>query len=166
MRWFKALTPRADRDSPEVEVRRRLSEIDQLFGSYRKPQEFVSPDHCEECREHNETLLKHTVKSISLAELGTPTWDPICFTSMEGLRYYMPALARLSLGSGDEYYLSSFISHLSPKTRLNSFTLEEREVLSRFLESLWALRAEEIESSSDSDRLAKLIGRLKNQKPA
>lgn len=45
-------------------------------------------------------------KPTIIEQLGYPGWDPICFINTnEGFQYYLPALARLCLKTGEEYYL-------------------------------------------------------------
>ena len=53
-----------------------------------KPAHFVDHRHCCECAEHDETLTTFDVDSIDLQQLGNPGWDPLCFSSSEGLIYY------------------------------------------------------------------------------
>lgn len=134
--------------------------IDALFGATAKPEHFTNFRHCDECREHDETLRAHTRESISLAELGNPGWDPICFVnSIEGFRYYLPALARLSLGRGDGYYLSQFLFHLNPE-RISALRETECQALADFLEHLMETMPEEIEENLDSDDLLARIETL------
>jgi hypothetical protein len=81
-----------------------------------KPEHFTDHRHCCECAEHDQTLLAHDVDSISVEELGHPGWDPLCFTSAEGLLYYLPALIRLTLETIDnreETYLEQMLFHLT-----------------------------------------------------
>jgi hypothetical protein len=78
-----------------------------------KPGEFTDSTHCDECAEHNETLLNEDLDTIGLEELGNPGWDPITLSSVAGKLYYMPAMIRLSLESLDgEFYFSQFLFHL------------------------------------------------------
>ena len=76
------------------------------FGNYR---------HCDECAVHDETLSAFDVDSIGLSQLGNPGWDPLCFSSTEGLMYYMPALIGLTMDTIDnprENYLDQLLFHL------------------------------------------------------
>ena len=80
-----------------------------------KPAHFTNYQHCCECAEHDTTLLTADVNSIGLEQLGNPGWDPLCFTSAEGLVYYMPALIRLTLetmSTPQERYLEQLLFHL------------------------------------------------------
>src|SRR5687767_15001421 len=85
-----------------------------LFNT-SKPDHFTDYQHCCECAEHDQTLLSFDHDSIGLSELGNPGWDPLCFSSPEGLIYYMPAMVRLTLDTIDnpqESYLDQFLFHL------------------------------------------------------
>ena len=127
------------------------AEIQRVFATTPKPRTFVNPNHCCECAEHNETLSTHTADTISLAELGNPGWDPICFIeSIEGFKYYIPAMTRLACGVGDNYYLDQFLFHLNNE-RVGLLSTQERCVLAGFLESLIELMPDEIERNLDTD---------------
>ena len=104
-----------------------------------KPEHFTNYTHCEECLEHDETLLSSTIDSIGLDELGNPGWDPICFSTVEGIMYYMPAFIRLSLSTmNDEFYLEQFLFHLESNGKDNNLVqacnTEQREFIKKFIE--------------------------------
>lgn len=78
-----------------------------------KPEHFTNYLHCDECAEHDETLRLSDVDHIGMDELGSPAWDPICFATVEGKRYYTPAFIRLSLDTVEgDFYLDQFLFHL------------------------------------------------------
>ena len=117
-------------------------EVNVVFSS-SKPDHFGNYQHCCECAEHDETLLAHDVDSIGLEQLGHPGWDPLCFSSPEGIIYYMPALVRLTLdtiNSPPERYLGQMLFHLiqdGPDNRLiTACTTKQREFVAGFLEYL------------------------------
>jgi hypothetical protein len=86
------------------------------------PPHFCGYRHCCECAEHNEILSAFDVDSIGLRQLGNPGWDPLCFSSAEGLIYYMPALIRLTLDTIDKpgtVYLDLMLFHLIQDGRGN-----------------------------------------------
>src|SRR3712207_1738759 len=86
-----------------------------LIFNVPKPAHFGKYRHCCECAEHDETLSGSDVDSIGLEQLGNPGWDPLCFSSAEGLIYYMPALIRLTLDTIDDpqqVYLDQLLFHL------------------------------------------------------
>ena len=106
-----------------------------IFGKYDKPDFFTNLNHCDECKEHNDTLTSSSRETISLSELGNPGWDPICFINGEGMKYYFPAMVRLALNStNEEDYLSQFLSHLSSIGLFSEFTEQETEFVQRLLE--------------------------------
>jgi hypothetical protein len=114
-----------------------------LIFNVQKPAHFSDYLHCCECAEHDQILLAFDVDSIGLAQLGNPGWDPLCFSSAEGLMYYMPALIRLTLDTIDnprENYLDQMLFHLLQDgmgNRLVSACSEQqREFVADFLEYL------------------------------
>ncbi len=116
-----------------------------------KPQHFTNYRHCEECQEHDETLIGSSIDSISLEELGNPGWDPICFCGDEGKKYYMPAFIRLSLETMDsnDFYLEQFLFHLEGDGKENSLFLscnkQQRDYIVKFLEYVINSFTEQIE---------------------
>ena len=114
-----------------------------LIFNVPKPAHFGNYRHCCECAEHDETLSAYAVDSIGLEQLGHPSWNPLCFASAEGLRYYMPALIRLTLETIDnpgERYLEQMLFHFIQDgmgNRLVSVcSKEQREFVADFLEYL------------------------------
>ena len=108
-----------------------------------KPSHFTNYKHCCECAEHDETLLAFDNDSISLQQLGHPSWDPLCFSSAEGFIYYMPALVRLTLDTiekSQEMYLDQLLFHLIRDGKDNRLvkacSKEQREFITAFLEYL------------------------------
>jgi hypothetical protein len=86
-----------------------------LLFDVPKPAHFTRYWHCCECAEHDNTLMTADVDSIGLQQLGNPGWDPLCFASVQGLLYYIPALVRLALDTMDtpqERYLDQLLFHL------------------------------------------------------
>ena len=99
-----------------------------------KPQHFTDFSHCEECAEHDQVLLAADIDSIGLDELGNPGWDPLCFTSAEGKKYYLPALVRLCLATMEsEFYLAQFLFHLEGSGATNEFHASCNESQCRFI---------------------------------
>jgi hypothetical protein len=107
-----------------------------------KPEHFVK-QHCCECAEHDETLATFDVDSIGLDQLGNPGWDPMCFSSVGGVIYYMPALIRLTVDTIDkpnEVYLDQLLFHLvrdgAANDLVNACNTEQRRFIADFLEYL------------------------------
>jgi hypothetical protein len=69
-----------------------LSRIDAAFASVRKPEHFTNYEHCEECREHDELLRTRDRQTLDLKDVGNICWQPISFSSGQGVAYYFPAL--------------------------------------------------------------------------
>jgi len=136
-----------------------------------KPEHFTNYRHCCECAEHDEELLRRDVDTIGLEDLGNPGWDPLCFSSMAGLKYYLPAMVRLTLETMDTVqYVASMLFHLVKDGPGNDLVLacnrDQRAFVAAFL--VWlienhagaldeamcadnALRAHEIWSAPQSD---------------
>ncbi len=81
--------------------------------------------------------------TIGLEQLGHPSWDPLCFSSVEGLLYYLPAMIRLTLDNIEDRqnsYLDQFLFHLIQDGRDNRLVLacscEQRNFIAAFLEYL------------------------------
>lgn len=79
-----------------------LEGIRRAFAGRSRPDHFTNHLHWEECAGHDEVLCLRDLDTLSIADAANPGWDPICFISQEGFRYYFPALARLTLAEPDE----------------------------------------------------------------
>ncbi|MTW23069.1 hypothetical protein [Allochromatium palmeri] len=101
-----------------------LLRIDAAFGTVPRPEHFTNYLHCEECAEHDGLLRARDRQTLSLADVGNPGWDPLCFITPEGLAYYFPTLARLALAEPDTlygWYADQFLFHLYWGYRDNVF---------------------------------------------
>jgi len=121
-----------------------------------KPEHFTNYRHCDECQEHDETLRGTAIDTIGLAELGSPSWDPLCFCSAEGKKYFMPALVRLSLETVDDaFYFSQFLFHLEADgvdhALVKSCTGEQRAFIAAFLRHMMENHAGTIDRQRCSD---------------
>jgi hypothetical protein len=113
-------------------------EVATKLFSAPKPEHFTNYRHCCECAEHDETLLNAEIDTIGMEELGNPGWDPICFTTAEGKKYYVPAFVRLTLETiAGDFYLDQFLFHLEWDGPGNAFfascTRAQREFLASFI---------------------------------
>lgn len=138
-----------------------LQEATMLFGNVPRPEHFTDYTHCCECAEHDETLSRESIETLSYENLR-PGWDPLCFISPEGFQYYFPALVRLTLdGTGENYFIDQLIFHLESDGKRNSrylqFTPEQRSFVVRLLNYLVETRAVEIEENFDTDALFRTI---------
>jgi len=110
-----------------------LALIDQAFWGAPRPEHFTDFAHCDE---HDRTFLQHTRESLSRRALSYPGWNPVSFTTSEGYRYYIPALARIALSRKDgSEYLPQFVGDLRDELFI-SFDAEQRSALAAFLEYL------------------------------
>jgi len=130
-----------------------------LFEAQR-PEHFTNHEHCEECAEHDQTLLSSDFDTIGLDVLGNPGWEPICFTSAEGKKYFLPAFVRLSLETvDDEFYFDQFLFHLEGNGADNDFYLscstEQREFVASFISYMIENYSEQIESNFSTDEALK-----------
>lgn len=129
----------------------------QLF-KLEKPEHFTRYWHCDECAEHDEVLCQFDLETITLEQLGNPSWDPICFCSEQGKQYYLPAMVRLTLESmQDEFYLGQWLFHLQLDGPKNSFYLScsppQRTFIVDFLSYLLETYLTEIEQNMSGDDL-------------
>jgi hypothetical protein len=127
-----------------------------------KPLHFTNYQHCCECAEHDGTLLAYDVNSIGIEQLGNPGWDPLCWASVEGLLYYMPALIRLTLETMDkpqERYLDQLLFHLTRDGKdhalVRACSLEQRACIAGFLAHLMETYSAELDKCAYSDDLWK-----------
>lgn len=134
-----------------------LAVVSGAFRGAPRPEHFTDYRHCEECAEHDSTLRAHTRESISVRELGNPGWDPVCFLTDEGFRYYLPALARLALATGNDSYLDQFLFHLNQSRRLKTFSLEQKDAISTFLKHLREAKFGDLEQELYSHAIDDLL---------
>ena len=139
-----------------------LSEVERVFAMPR-PGWFVNANHCCECAEHEETLQAHNVETLGLESVGSPAWDPVCFISnADGFKYFLPALARLACGAGQDYYLSQFLFHLNGE-RVATFTKDQRRAVENLLWALSETLARDIEDADDYHDLEWALRRLRGE---
>jgi len=136
-----------------------LSDLNAAFAACGRPEHFTDYRHCCECPEHDDTLRARDRESLRLEDVGNPGWDPLCFTSAEGLLYYLPALGRLALEEPTrdlDWYAVQLHFHLtysgsenrilraaSPGQRLAVVRLLEHIVVTRAaLCDTWSCRAD------------------------
>jgi hypothetical protein len=139
-----------------------IQQAKQLFHM-PKPEHFTNYRHCCECAEHDATLLACDVDSISLQQLGNPGWDPLCFTTAEGLLYYLPALIRLTLDTMDtphERYLDQLLFHVMYDGKDNRIVRacspEQRALVAEFLAYLIEQYSAELDGCTYADDMLKV----------
>lgn len=133
-----------------------IDESKRIFEA-KKPEHFTNFTHCEECAEHDETLRNSSVEIIGMEELGKLGWDPMCFCTIEGKKYYMPALMRLCVETltSNEPYLEQFLFHLEGDGENNDLVMgctpEQRKFIACFMNYLIEKHAKEIEKNLCAD---------------
>ena len=111
-----------------------MAQIDAAFGSVERPEHFTNHTHCCECAEHDELLRARDRETLGISDVGNPGWDPICFSSPQGIAYYFPALARLALAPPDPgygWYADQLLFHLYsgfPENRFLQFCTPAQRV--------------------------------------
>lgn len=135
-----------------------ISAIDQAFGSLPKPAHFTNFAHCEECAEHDELLRNRTRETLAIQDVGNPGWDPICFSSPEGIAFYMPSLARLALAEptyGYGWYGDQLLFHLysgaADNTLFKYCNAEQRAAIAMLIHVMIMSHVADIESTSSED---------------
>ena len=141
--------------STDAEV---LVAIDAAFGAVARPAHFTNFTHCCECADHDAVLRSRTRETLGLEDVGNPGWDPLCFTSPQGLAYYFPTLARLALAPpADPYgwYADHLLFHLYAGFRDNSFyqycSQVQRTAVAGFLAHVIETRAALVDTHGVAD---------------
>ncbi len=138
-----------------------VDEAKQLFSHEKRPSHFTNLEHCQECAEHDETLRTATPDSLTFQQV-TPAWDPFCFISTDGFKYYFPAMVRLAIeGEGDTYFVHQFLFHLAldgpGNERYETFSKSQRAFVVQVLNHLLESRGTEIEENLDADLLLQVM---------
>ena len=135
-----------------------LENIDETFGRVERPEHFADFTHCEECKEHDQTLRTYDRESLTIKDLGNPGWDPLCFCSANGIAYYFPTLARLALSEFDPsegWYGAQLIFHLYHGFADNRFfqycSVAQRQTVARFIAHTIETRASLIDLYGSAD---------------
>jgi len=129
-----------------------LDQIDRAFADVVKPEHFTDYTHCDECNEHNNTLRARTRETLRRSELGNCGWDPITFSSAEGIGYFFPALARFALlpdvWRDNSWYACQLFSHMAWDGAENRFlawcSSAQHSAVYALLEHLSATRADAV----------------------
>jgi hypothetical protein len=125
-----------------------LSMLSAEFGQCKRPEHFTNFKHCCECAEHDELLRSRDRDTLRIADVGNAGWDPLCFTSAEGLLYYLPALARIALDGPTEkadWYAPQLHFHLTYQDEKNRILVAsspgQRRAVARLLRHIAETRA-------------------------
>lgn len=117
-----------------------VDELYEAFSDCRRPEHFTDHEHCDECFEHDETMRKATLRSLSAVEMGTAGWSPLSFLTEEGFAYYMPRFmemaVRLEKNRHGESFASHFLFHLAPSLDYDRFKNFDQRKCTIILSSL------------------------------
>jgi hypothetical protein len=137
-----------------------LEAVREAFCNCRKPEHFTNYAHCEECQEHDDTLRAKDVETLAREDVGNVGWDPLCFTSPEGITYLFPALARLALADETEsfdWYGSQLLFHLTNDQEQNRliryFSRDQRNAVAVLLRHIKATRYDQVANYVCEDEL-------------
>lgn len=142
-----------------------LRQIDEAFAFIEKPIHFTDYVHCDECKEHDDTLCARTRETLRRQDLGNPGWDPLNFTTEEGIGYLFPTLARFAFmpeGHGQYgWYGDQLIWHLSYETTKNRFltwcNAEQRLAVIALLEHISKTRQKLVSDNFCENELSSAI---------
>lgn len=134
--------------------------VDVAFGGCRRPEHFTDYRHCSECEEHDDLLRSRDRDTLKLEDVENPGWDPLCFATDEGFKYYVPALVRLALAEPTDsgaWYFPQFLFHLTYTDdgvrRLPCCSSEQRAAVLRFLRHVQGSRKTLIDDYLCADEL-------------
>jgi hypothetical protein len=98
----------------KLTVQAIIDAVREAFAAEPRPEHFTDYSHCCECAAHDALLASRDLDSLRVEDINNPGWDPICFVTAEGFRYYLPALVRLALASSTskDGYLPQLLFHL------------------------------------------------------
>lgn len=145
-----------------MDIGEATAEVATAFHCSRPARMVRNPGHCDECTEHEEVMQSLTPESVSLNQVGSAAWDPVCFLSDEAYQYFMPGLARLAAGRGKEYYLDQFLFHLE-SGRIDDLDMRQCRALEDLLDSLYETMVGEIENNMDGDALGRVMKHLEQR---
>ncbi|MBT2118495.1 hypothetical protein KK141_22710 [Dyella sp. LX-66] len=135
-----------------------ISAVDLAFGPLPRPEHFTNFEHCQECAEHDELLRNRTRETLAFEDVGNPGWDPMCFSTPEGLAFYLPSLARLAFAEppyGYDWYGHQLLFHLYSGGLENALYTYcksmQREAVAALIGAMIDSRFSDIESSSSED---------------
>lgn len=142
-----------------------ITMIEAAYADVPKPEHFTNHLRCDECAEHDHTLLSCERGTLGLEHVGNPEWDPLYFCTPQGKAYYMPSLVRLALADRAECvapYWQQLLFHLAgdgPRNALIRYcTHPQRQAVAAFLQHLIETRPGEVELHDSTDELLRVHG--------
>ena len=121
-----------------------MTSIDAAFLGVPRPDHFTNFEHCDECRQHDETLRARTVKTLTRRDLGNLGYSPISFCQPPGFAYCFPAIARFAaipaLSEDQDSIADMLGANLSSRVLADAFldhcTPPQREAVAALLDWL------------------------------
>lgn len=92
-----------------------INTVRYAFAAEPRPEHFTDHRHCCECAEHEALLASRDLDSLRVEDVNNAGWDPICFVTAAGFRYYLPALVRLAFETvtSQDWYWPQLLFHLT-----------------------------------------------------
>ena len=116
-----------------------LAEIYAAFGNVERPEHFTIEDGDPECMEHDALLRSMTPETLTAENAGGIGYHPWTECLPEGLSYFFPALARITLEKPADPY-EWFGEILFPPIRRPDFVqlcnLQQRRAVAHFLKHI------------------------------
>jgi hypothetical protein len=141
-----------------------LSALRDAFASVERSEHFTDYQHCDECFEHDQTLLSRDLDTLAREDMPSAAWDPITMATPQAFAYYLPALARLTLEMPHEHwgwYGEQLLNHLNwdgPRNqRLLYCTQDQRQAVVALLEHVLTARADLVETYECRDEITQAI---------
>jgi hypothetical protein len=138
--------------------------VTKAFEDQARPEHFTDYRHCCECAEHDALLASRDLESLRLDDVNNGGWDPMCFATADGFRYYLPALVRLALESAKlerEWYLPQLLFHLigdGPRNRrVEACSQPQKRAIAAFLWQVLESRIELISSYGIEEEVRRAI---------
>jgi hypothetical protein len=133
---------------------RVLSELTAAFDAVERPEHFTNHAHCCECYEHDELLRSRARDEITLDDVGSEAWDPVCFATPQAFAYLLPALGRLALSPPHPmwgWYGEHLVFHLAwngaGNDRWRFCSEQQRRAVARLVEHMLTTRSELVDES-------------------
>jgi hypothetical protein len=142
-----------------------LGIIEKAFEGIKKPDHFTDYTHCDECYEHDQTLKNSSKETATRKDFGNAGWDPMTFSTGEGLLYYFPVLARFALlpnvWRDNDWYGDQLLSHLTWDGKSNKLlsvcNSKQQEAVFLYLKHLEVTRSQEITNYMASSELKQAL---------
>lgn len=114
-----------------------IAAIDRAFSAVGRPEHFTNHTHCYECQESDDYFHQHSIESLASVSEPFETL-PIAFLTDDAFVYFMPALARAMIRSGDDYSADTILPFLELRLHIfdNTQCAALRDLLYAFYERL------------------------------